>query len=331
MSESVADVHERNFTDSYYLLREDSALYPVESVAIVELSGEDRKGWLQGQATNNLRSLDFGASSSFCLCEPTGQILAVCDIWSLRERFILTMPAAALDAFLNRVEQMVIIEDVSARVLDDHSILSIQGPTATSRIAEKFQIPALDADEMTVEGCQVSLLRSNRAGQGGWDVLVPSKSNQASGWLRNTFAEVEHRVAEIARIEAGIPKFGADITPKTMPPELGQQFESRTVSYNKGCYTGQEVLMRLHSRGHTNKTWMGLVADEPFEVGSAVSHPRRSDAGVVSSAAFSPAYGYIGAATLRNEAAHDGEWVSISSANGAIQAEVREMPIWRLE
>lgn len=331
MSESVAEPIEPHVLESYDLLRDDCLRFPTENLAVVELSGEDRKGWLQGQSTNNLRSLDFGASSAFCLVEPTGQIISICDIWSIKDRFLLTMPATSIDGFMKRVEQMVVIEDVYARVLDEHTLVSLQGPSATARLSLSIALPTLDAHETEFEGSEVAVLRSNRAGQGGWDVLVPPMAKGALAKLSQLAGAADPIAAEIVRIEAGIPRFGTDVTPKTMPPELGAAFEARHVNYNKGCYTGQEVLMRIHSRGHTNKTWMGLVSDDPFDVGDAVSHSLRADVGVVSSAAFSPAMGYIGAATLRNETASDVEWVTIQTRRGPIQAEVREMPILRLE
>ncbi|MBC8065397.1 MAG: aminomethyl transferase family protein [Chlorobia bacterium] len=321
---------EPQVADSYDLLRADCGRYPTDDLVLVELSGEDRKGWLQGQATNNLRSLDFGASSAFCICEPTGQIISVCEIWSLKDRFLISLPKGSLDGFLRRVEQMVIIEDVVAKVLDDHRLISIQGPSATQRLGELAQLPTLDANEAELGTQTVALLRSNRAGLGGWDVVVPADAKKAITKLEKEFEPIDHAAAEIARLEAGVPKFGQDINPKIMPPELGNAFDARYVSYNKGCYTGQEVLMRIQSRGHTNKTWMGLIADDPFEVGGLVKHSRRTDAGEVTSATFSPSLGYIGAAILRNEAASDGEWVTIESSSGPVQAEVREMPIMRL-
>lgn len=331
MSESLIDPIAPEVADSYDCLRAECGLFPVDDLALVELSGDDRKGWLQGQATNNLRSLDFGASSAFCICEPTGQIISVCDIWSLKDRFLIALSKKALDGFLKRVEQMVVIEDVFVKVLDDHQIYSIQGPDATYRLGELSQLPTLDAGEFEFEKANAILLRSNRAGLGGWDVVLPTSAKKAIAKLQKEFEAIHPDAAEISRIEAGVPRFGQDINPKSMPPEMGSAFDARHVSYNKGCYTGQEVLMRLHSRGHTNKTWMGLVADDPFEVGNPVKHSRRPDAGEVTSAAFSPANGFIGAAILRNEAAGDGEWVTIETSKGPIQAEVREMPILRLE
>lgn len=331
MSESIADFIEPNVLDSYDVLRNECGLFPIDEFALIEMTGEDRKGWLQGQATNNLRSLDFGASSSFCLCEPTGQIISVCDIWSLKDRFLIVTPKSCLDGFLKRVQQMVVIEDVAVRVLDDHQILSVQGPEATSRLSEFVQLPTLDANEAEFEGGVLALLRSNRAGQGGWDIALSNEFKSAIEKLKGASSSIDARAAEISRIEFGVPRFGQDITAKTLPPELGSHFESKHVSYNKGCYTGQEVLMRIHSRGHTNRTWMGLVADQPFEAGAEVAHSRRPDAGQVTSAVLSPGLGYIGAAMLRTEAAFDGELVTVQTERGPIEAEVRDMPIMRLD
>ena len=116
---------------------------------------------------------------------------------------------------------------------------------------------------------------------------------------------------------------------KTFPPEMGKAFEERHVSYSKGCYMGQEVLMRIHSRGHTNKTWVGLASEKPLEVGASVGHRLRSDSGIVTSAVFSPDFGYIGAAMVRNEAAFEGEVVQVTTSQGIVEAEVRQMPILR--
>ena len=121
---------------------------------------------------------------------------------------------------------------------------------------------------------------------------------------------------EIARIEAGIPKRNVDYTSKTLPPELGRQFELDHVSYNKGCYTGQEVLMRIHSRGHTNRTWMGVILEGQVEVGATISHESREDAGVITSTALSPEFGYIATAMLRREVAKPDTKISVKGVAG---------------
>lgn len=285
----------------YQKLLTDWAVLPDVGIGLIELTGADALEWLQGQATNDLRSLGATDPVSFCLCEPTGQLLAVCDIWIFEGRMLIATDNAA--ALMQRAETMVILEDVVAHDLSNQfSLLSVQGPRATIQIRDFY-------------GQGSMVLKRNRLGLEGFDVWSPN-----SELSTNRISEPAY---EMARIEAGVPKRGVDYTNKTLPPELGPAFESAHVSYNKGCYTGQEVLMRMHSRGHTNKTLIGLLLESPVEVGAKISHPTREDAGVISSAAVSPTLGPIAAATLRNEAAIEGAEVLV----GSVRGRVRQMPL----
>lgn len=274
----------------YDLLMTGPALLPNLDLKLIELTGEDRLEWLQGQATNDLRGMQAGERRSFCLCLATGQIEAVCDVWAEADRLLIATDAQAAPAVLKRAETMVILEDVTARLLE-MTCLSVR------------------ADEMEVGGALV--LPSQRLSARTWDVWgAPEIASQ--------FPTASEAAYEAARLEAGIPKPWIDYTAKTLPPELGPAFEARHVSYQKGCYTGQEVLMRIHSRGHTNKTWVGLILEGPVTPGQKVSHPSREDAGLVTSTALSPSLGWIAAATVRNEAANPGETVQVGNVKGTV-------------
>jgi folate-binding protein YgfZ len=332
MSDPVADPLASEVLESFDRLRGDCGLLAAVDVSIIEFRGEDRKGWLQGQATNDLKQLDMGASSAFCLCTPTGQTLAICDIWGLRDRFLLTCATSAAAAVMQRVEQMVIMESVEASdVTNEFEILSIQGPNATRALQDLVILPTLDAADSRVGDMEVVALRSNRTGLGGWDILVPKSDQKTAKSLRKAFPTILPEAYEIARLEAGIPVAGVDWDAKTMPPELGPAFETRHVSYKKGCYTGQEVLMRIHSRGHTNRTWVALVADKAMTSNAPVSHVRRKDAGIVTSACYSPDYGYIAGAMLRNEVVLERDTVTVETPAGPVQAEIRHMPVLRFD
>ncbi len=319
--------HHDTLTQDYDILRESCGIIQHPARAVIELSGEDRKGWLQGQATNDVRQLDLGASTRFCFCEPTGQIIAVCEIWSIKDRFILTCPLEAKEGVLQRVENMVIMEDVVARdVTNEFDLISIQGPRATNTLGTSMTLPLLDAAEAEFEKAEILTLRSDRTGSGGWDLLIPAGAKKPQAAIRKLFPMVSEDAYLVARLEAGVPLLGVDYTAKTMPPELGFAFEASHVDYRKGCYTGQEVLMRIHSRGHTNRTWMGLMAEEPLNAGAPVMNGSK-EAGHVTSAAYSPDFGYIGAAMLRNEIALERETVDA----GGVRAEVRRLPFLRFE
>jgi folate-binding protein YgfZ len=331
MSDVTNAISEQALRD-YDRLRDDCGLIRLPGLGLIQMTGDDRKGWLQGQVTNNVRRLESGNFAAFCFSAPTGHLLAVVDAWAVTDRFLMTCAREALPAVLSRVEQMVVLEDVEASDAGEaYTLLSIQGPSASRRLGELVQLPSLDAGESRMDDTRIYCLRSDRTGLGGWDVWVPNEAVDARRTLEEAFEPIGAEAYNVARLEAGVPMFGADMNERTLPPEMGPAFEARHVSYNKGCYVGQEVLMRIHSRGHTNRTWVGLVAEGPLEIGGQVVHPTRKDAGVVTSAVFSPDYGHIGAAMLRNEVAHDGELVRILTERGEVEAEVRQMPILRLD
>ena len=308
----------------YMLLRESCGLFQVKDCGLLSMAGEDRKAWLQGQCTNDLRDLRPGGSMHACVCTPTGQLLAPCTVFSFPERFLIVCPRACVPALLERAESMIILEDVQvSEVTADYEWYSIQGPTATTELGETLALPTLDAGQSTREDAQSTMpLRFDRNGLGGWDLLLSKGSSKS---LLENFDELNEQAMEIARLEAGIPKFGADMNDRTLPPEMGADFEAKYISYAKGCYTGQEVLMRIHSRGHTNKTWVALVLEGAVNPGDIVSHSSREDAGVITSIAQSPRFGFIAGAMLRNEAAQPGEMVEVKSVKG----EVHPRPLLR--
>lgn len=328
MCDTMGAVQDKEgFEESYRLLREDCGVIELAGMRAVAYTGEDRKGWLQGQVTNDLRKLEPGGSIFFCQCKPTGQIEAIATQWNLPDRLISLSDVEGAQALLNRVERNVILEDVQASQLDV-VILTVQGPEATRALSKLFSLPALDAGTAEYDGTEVLVLRSNRSGYGGWDLLLPSSATKTLKKLRKAFPPLTEEAFDVARLEAGIPIFGRDCDDKTLPPEMGSAFLGTYVSFAKGCYTGQEVLMRINSRGHTNRTWVGLISDEPLLSGDAVRQGTR-DVGQVTRAGFSPDYGFIAAAMLRNESAFAGEIVRIAREGSEIDAEVAEMPILR--
>lgn len=314
--------------ESYDRLKVEAGWMVLQGYSAIQITGDDRKGWLQGQVTNNLRTFDAGAASAFCICQPTGQILAACDAWALSDRVILTTENTCVGEVLRRVDTMVIVEDVVAEPLDEsHELVTIQGPMATQILGTLTELPALNAGTATIGGEEVAVLRSDRTGLGGWDVLLPGKGSKARKALEEAFGALDPVAFEIARLEAGIPRWGADMNARTLPPEMGPWFEARHVSYSKGCYTGQEVLMRMHSRGHANRQWVCLESDEPLEAGLSVRHPARPDAGTVTSVVNSPDYGYLASAMLRREVVAPNEGVSVETPSGRVEARIRPFPL----
>ncbi len=319
-------LHFGSIEAEYRALRESAAWLDFSSETKLGFLGEDRKGWLQGQLTNDLRNLDSGAFVEACLLNPTGQIIADMDLWGLDDTIIALCPGIQHEATLTRLQQMLILEDVQiSDVTLSHSIISIQGPEATSAIGDAFTLPRLEAGMVETKAGRLTLLRHDRTGSGGWDILFPNESAEDVVKLVKKIQPAGFAAWNVARIESGYPVFNQDHNNRTLAMEMGRQFVDKNISFNKGCYTGQEVVMRIYARGHTNRTWMGLIGSHEMPVGSKISHPDRNDAGEITSSAVSPELGPIAAGFLRNEV-RPGDIVTV----GESEAEVVSMPLLRL-
>lgn len=249
----------------------------------VSIFGADAFSWLQGQVTQDLSPLKQNGHVAACLCNPTGQLLTIIHFYSTNGNIFAITPDRQV--ILDRIENFVIIEEVSATV-SPMPLVSIQGVDANGR----YPI--------------------DRTGFGGYDTFD-----------NPYLPEIPAEHLNALEIAAGIPRPGVDTNPKTLPPELGPAFEDQYVSYTKGCYVGQEVLQRIHSRGHTNKTWVGLISNSPLCEG--ICNLDGKDVGIVHRTAEHPELGYIASATLRNEASSPGTQVSVNS----VAATVRQMPL----
>src|SRR5581483_2033976 len=122
--------------------------------------------------------------------------------------------------------------------------------------------------------------------------------------------EPQAELFEILRIEQGVPMFAKDYDAKTLALELGQKFVQSRISFQKGCYVGQEVVHRIYARGHTNRTWIGLRSENPMQPGDEVITGSGETAGRVIRAAVSPRLGPIARAMIKNQ--HLGQSLSVN-------------------
>jgi folate-binding protein YgfZ len=252
---------------------------PLPGFSLIELAGADVIEWLQGQTTGDVRALAEGRTVSFCICSPTGQMISVCDAYPKEGKVWISCPSATVAAILARVEQMVITEEVEATHIGGLMLVF---------------------DDDTEAG-----FSNRRFGLSGRDV-----------WTAHSDPAED---TTLERLLAGEPQWGSDMDEKTLPPEMGPQFESRHVSYQKGCYVGQEILMRLHSRGHTNRTWVGLLSETMLSAGADVVSAGVKVGRVTSSASQPKGSRYVAAAMVRH---------GIDSATVEGQpVEITQMPI----
>jgi folate-binding protein YgfZ len=297
-------ISEARETEGEIALRESAAVWTAPQLTLLILSGPDAKGWLQGQVTNDLRDLPAGGSMGVCFTKTTGQILDCVRVFEQEGR--LFIPTLNPDVLTERVRDFVIMEDVTLTVYPGMAA-SIQGPAASSHLRAFMDLPPLDVavSEDTV------LLRHDRSGQGGWD-LFGAVDTWLEGLPRATDLDLSSTALEVGRVMTHI-----DADARTLPPELGDDFARAHVSHTKGCYVGQEILHRIYSRGHTNRTWRKLQCAGPVAVGDDVTLAGES-LGTVSRAHFSPDFGWIACGILRNRGGEVGRRVQVGTSPAEI-------------
>jgi folate-binding protein YgfZ len=203
----------------------------------------------------------------------------------------------------------------------DVALISIAGPAS----AELAGLPPLgqENDHATseVDGIKVLSVRTYL----GLDLIIASGDRGAivAALEKRGVAPVTEDALEIVRVETGRPRFGREMTQETIPQEAG--INERAVSFTKGCYIGQETVVRLHYKGKPNRHLRGLRLSGAADAGSVVTLGER-ELGKVGTAALSPAHGPIALAVLRREAA-PGDEVLVA---GEITAEVVELPFEQL-
>jgi folate-binding protein YgfZ len=315
MSESVAV----ELDAQYRQLREECGLLDRSGRGVIAVTGPDGAEYLQGQLTNDVEALAPGEGQYAALLDRKGHMQS--DMRVLRvgaEEILLDTEPVAREAVLRHLTMYSIGREVAVvDVSEERAILSLIGPRSVE-LAGTAPLPENACEETSVAG--VACVAAGSAD--GIDLIVAAEQRER---LQGTLLEagavaVSAAAAELLRIEAGRPRFGAEMGTETMPAEAG--IVEDAVSFTKGCYIGQETVARLHYKGKPNRHLRGLRLSAPAEPG-AVLRLGEKEVGRLGSAGVSPAQGAIGLAILRREA-EPGDEVAVGE--DGVTAEVTALP-----
>ncbi len=304
----------------YRQLREECGLLERSERGQILVGGADAAEYLQGQLTNDTEAIEPGEGAYAALLDRKGHMQA--DMRVLRPgtgpELWLDLEASALPAVLKHLTMYSIGRDATvADVSDQRAILSLIGPRSVE-LAGTAALPEDSCEATTIAGTEC--LAAGTAA--GIDLFVAAAgAERLRGALRDAGAvAVSPEAAEILRIEAGVPRYGAEMGAGTMPAEAG--IVERAVSFTKGCYIGQETVARLHYKGRPNRHLRGLRLSAPARPGASLRLGEK-EVGRLGSAAVSPALGPIGLAILRREAEPG---AGLSVGEDGVTAEVVAVP-----
>ncbi len=316
----MAELQTIEIDAQYRQLREECGLVEQPDRGLLVVSGAEAAEYLQGQLTNDLEGLEPGAALYAALLDRKGHMQA--DMRVLRPgeepELLLDLEPAGLEAArrhlqMYKIGREVEVSDESER----HSLLSLIGPRAVE-IAGTAVLSESGCETTSVAGAQCVAVGT----VAGVDLIfATAKREQVRDALLGAGAvEVSPEAAEILRIEAGRPRFGAEMGTETMPAEAG--IVEQAVSFTKGCYIGQETVARLHYKGKPNRHLRGLRFSAPAKPGDALRLGGK-EVGSVGSAALSPALGPVGLAIVRREAEPG---ATLAVGEDGVTAEVVALP-----
>ena len=263
---------------------------------VVAASGPDAGNFLQGQLSQDVLALAAGASAWSWVLAPTGKVDALVRVTSLATGdWLLDTDAGWGEALLTRLNRFKLRTKV-AMEMRPWKVLGVRGAAVVAAGG-----PVAVEPWPGVVG--VDLLGPDVAVPDGVPVMAPQEY-------------------EAVRIAAGIPKMGAELTDKTIPGETG--LIALTVSFTKGCYTGQELVARIDSRGgNVPRNLRALVLADRVEPGTELVDPDGKGAGTVTSVALAPDGRWVGLGYVRRGVAVP---ATLQAGPGGPDVEVRELP-----
>jgi aminomethyltransferase len=326
----------RDPIEEHRAVRERVGLVDLAFRTFIRVTGTERTRFLNGMLSNDIARLREGEGCYACLLNPQGKILADLNVAALSDCHLLEIDARWKERALDHLNKYVIADDVAFQELPDDILLAVQGPGAPSllqRLVPGIVPPAAahQSTQVTVASHPCRLTRDSLSGEEGY-TLALSATGAGALWqaLHGAGAIPVGLVAlNTLRLEAGIPWFGVDFDEGNFPQEAG--IEDRAVSFTKGCYIGQEFVIRIAHRGHVNRRIAGLTVErEPIpQPRDRILHEDK-EVGRITSAGLSPTLGRIIAlGMLRREWQEPGTAVQVESPDGSVPARVTPLPFYR--
>ncbi len=239
--------------DHYHAAHNSAVIIDRSSQGAVALTGGDRASFLHALLTNDIARLRAGQGAYAAYLTPQGRMISDMRVIETGSRMLLGVEREIAAPLAERFDTLVFSEDVQARdVTGELVVFGVHGPSAARMIQNAIGISVIDLasqyDNVTSES--LTIVRDDGLGVPGYDVYVPAGDADATRarFIDAGAVAASEDTGETLRIEAGRPRFGVDMSTDTIPLEAG--IEDRAISFTKGCYVGQEVIIRVMHRGH---------------------------------------------------------------------------------
>lgn len=283
--------------EQYEALTAGAGLVDFAGRTRIEVTGDDRASFLHNLSTNDVKGLTPGSGCEAFFLNARGHVLAHVFIICRPESLVVEAVSGQCEFLLNHLNRYLIREQVELhdRTAEWGEVLLAgdRAPAVLGKISSG-NLPAvrLENCELLIAGQAATVVRVAMTPSVGY-LLFSSAGSMAvvhESLLSHGATIGDQAALEAARVEAGFPFYGSDITDQNLPQEVAR--DALAISFKKGCYLGQETVARIDALGHVNKTLVRLEFDGP-QVPPVGTELRAGEqvVGQITSAAFSPRTG----------------------------------------
>jgi folate-binding protein YgfZ len=259
---------ESQFQKEYRAVRENGSGFYRQKCEVIEVSGGEAVMFLNGLITNDVAKLESNRWMAAAFPNAQGRLLALVKVLRLDDKFLFVTDEVTYEKVLQNLSRFTLAGDFKVNDLTEKfSCISVWGKEVQS-LKSKVQslvFPGAENEISSIdfEGGAGFVIRAFRAD--GFDFFVPKDKDEGFiSDLKNQGAiPLSEETLEVLRIENGEPKYGVDMDETTVVLETGLD---EAVSFNKGCYIGQEIIARIHFRGHVAKKLTGLILENKAEM-----------------------------------------------------------------
>src|SRR6266478_2847542 len=321
----------------YEQTHEGAGLFDASARGKIEIVGPDAAAFLHNLCTNDIRNLPAGVGCEIFLTNAKAKVVTFGCLYHLPSQdqpdtFWLDLDPGTGESAIQHLNKFLISEQVE--IVDRTTELSqfyLAGPKSRTIAAQALgaELKALAAQGCCMIlgpgalTCQVRFHR--RFAIDCFEIILPSAgaATLQSPLMKSGAVPVGSECMEMIRVEAGLPVYGIDIDENVLAPEVGRP----AISYSKGCYLGQETIVRIRDLGHVNRMLRGLklLDGNVREKGAKVFRDGK-EVGQVTSSVKSPRLGVIVLAYLHRSCLEPGTRVQVAGATDRVDAEVSSLP-----
>jgi folate-binding protein YgfZ len=319
-----------DWLEEYRCAQKSVALIDKNYRGYLRFTGPDRVRYLNAILTNNIKDLAVGHGIVSLFLNPQGRIQAEIETYATAESLFCVTYMMIRETLVPALDKFIIMDDVT---LSDETemfgTVALEGPLAADIVRKLTSIDLarlgeLSFQEAAIAGISCAVTKRSPGGVAGAEFLA-TREDLPRLW-QTLRAAVEtaggraigYQALNAQRLEQGSPWFGYDFGDKQIPHEAG--LEHSHISYTKGCYTGQEIVERVRSRGQVNRVrvLMKFDSDQPPDAGTALMADGK-EAGHITRTAFSPALqSAIGMAYVRREKSEEGSLLDCAGVRATV-------------